>query len=307
MNTRLFISGGSGFIGRNLTEYFSPRAKVFAPSRGALDLLDEDAVRGYLSLKRIQVVLHAAGVGGRRDTAGMRGVQDQNVRMFLNLARNLPGGARMIQFGSGAEYDIRFYAPKMDEDYFGVHVPEDEYGRSKYECSKIILARSFPVLGMRLFGVFGKYEPYHLRFISNAILKNILELPITIRQNTVYDYVYIADLMRIIEHFAFHGIPGTIYNVSSGDPIDLLSIARSINKIGGHECEIRVLHDGMGKEYSGANRRLMQELPDFRFTPIHEAIRELYRWYQANLKLIDMRILEEGDALLDHTRTGKAG
>ena len=52
---------------------------------------------------------------------------------------------------------------------------------------------------LRLFGVFGRHEDYAIRFISNAICKTLFDLPITLRQNRTFSYLYVDDLGPIVE------------------------------------------------------------------------------------------------------------
>ena len=58
---RLLITGGSGFIGRNLAEQLAGDHEVMAPPRAELDLLDDQAVAAYLSRHAFDVVI----LGGR--------------------------------------------------------------------------------------------------------------------------------------------------------------------------------------------------------------------------------------------------
>ena len=90
--------------------------------------------------------------------------------------------------------------PKMAEEYFGQSIPADEHGFCKYVIGKYI-ENSTKIIDLRVFGIFGKYEDYAIRFISNAICKAIHDLPITIKQNRKFDYIDIDDLMPILEFF----------------------------------------------------------------------------------------------------------
>ena len=40
---KIMITGGSGFIGRNLIEYLAKRHEVLAPTHKELELVDDDA------------------------------------------------------------------------------------------------------------------------------------------------------------------------------------------------------------------------------------------------------------------------
>jgi len=87
--------------------------------------------------------------------------------MFLNLARNAHGFGRLINLGSGAEYDRSQNLIKVKESQFGQSPPKDNYGRAKYFISEQI-EKHKNMMSLRCFGVFGKHEDYTTRFISNA-------------------------------------------------------------------------------------------------------------------------------------------
>ena len=57
---KLFIMGGTGFMGRNLKEQLASRYSVFAPSHAELELLYEDKVRDYLETHHFDVIIHTA-------------------------------------------------------------------------------------------------------------------------------------------------------------------------------------------------------------------------------------------------------
>lgn len=308
----VLITGGRGFIGKNLVEYLSKKTEgnltLFYPYHSELELLDDEKVYEFVVKKDINVIIHCASVGGSRKTNyndGKTDVAAKNLRMFFNLARCIDKVEKMIHFGTGAEYDMRHYKPKMPEDYFGTYVPEDPYGFSKYVISKYI-ENSEKIVCLRLFGVFGKYEEYEYKFISNAIVKNLFGLPIIINQNVYFDYLYINDLLRMIECFLDlnRQFKHKIFNAVRGGTIDLLTIAQKINQISEKPSEIIVKNPGLNIEYSASNRRLLSELGDFQYTPIEEALRELFAWYKGKLPEIDRGTIEE-DNYIKYCRTKK--
>jgi GDP-L-fucose synthase len=302
------ITGARGFIGKNLVEYLTKshndKYSLFCPYHSELELLDAEKVVEFIDNNNIDVIIHCATVGGSRKTgydAGRTDIVSKNLRMFFNLVRALKPEKRMIFLGSGAEYDMRHYKPRMNEDYFDTYVPVDDYGFSKYVCSKYMM-NSEKMVNLRLFGVFGKYEDYEYKFISNAIVKNLLELPIVINQNVYFDYLYINDLVKIIEYFINYKVKNKFYNVTTGRTIDLLTIANTINQIAEKPSKIIINKQGLNTEYSGDNTKLLEELRGFNFTPFDEALEELYLWYKNNLAKIDKKIIEK-DEHLKHCRT----
>jgi len=281
----VLVTGGSGFVGRNLVEQLAPGFQVLAPTHRELELLDEDAVRDYLEAHAVDFVVHCATKPGHRNAPGPTGLTYANTRMFFNLALNAGRFQRLIFLSSGAVYDMRHYQPKMPEDYFDAHVPADEVGFSKYVCAQHI-ARAERIVELRPFGVFGKYEDWEIRFPSNAICKALFDLPLTLRQNRLFDYIYVDDLVAVVRHFFEHKPAHSAYNVTPDAPVELMDLARQVVALSGKNLEIRVAQAGLGLEYSGDNRRLRAELPGLRFTPLAEALRRLYDWYAGHRDLI---------------------
>ena len=287
---KILITGGSGFIGRNLYEDLGRRYDVIAPGRASLNLLDEDAVRCFLQANRFDVVIHAATDRSNRKLGTAPDLLDRNCRMFFNLARNHDQFAKMLFLSSGAVYDRRHWMPLMREDYFDTHVPADDYGFSKYVCAKSI--ESLPnVHELRLFAVFGPYEDWQVRFISNACCRTLWDLPVVIRQNVRFDFLDVADLGQMIEWFLEHDPREKHYNVSSGRPVDLTALAGEVIRASGKKLGVIVKRDGLGREYSGDNTRLLREAGGFEFRSLAESIANLYRWYAARRSEIDPELL----------------
>ena len=149
---RILITGGSGFIGRNLAEQLAGKYEVSAPTSAELDLLNQHDVRKYLKTRPFDVILHTATTRYNRRLTPPPDLLDRNCRMFFNLVRNQGQFGKMIHFGSGAEYDKTGLPSRVKEDYFDTRVPTDPYGFSKYICAKYI-ERSERLVELRLFAV----------------------------------------------------------------------------------------------------------------------------------------------------------
>jgi len=286
---KIFITGPTGFIGKNLTEYLDERYKILTPSHKELELLNNENVENYFKNNNIDVIVHCAVTGGRRNQLHLNDILENNLAIFSNIVKNKKYFKKLIFLGSGAEYDKSQDIVNVRETDFGKNMPKDGYGLYKYKCSEYIEKSDDEIINLRLFGVYGKYEDYVTRFISNAICRCIFDLPIIIENKNVYfDYLYINDLVRIIEYFILQKPKYKFYNVGKGEKIDLLTIAGKVKKISGKNVEIIVKNKGLGQEYTCDVSRLKNEIKEFNFTSHDDAIRELYRWYQKNKKSIDL-------------------
>ena len=287
---KLLITGGSGFVGRNLAEQYSGRYEVLAPSRSELDLLDAVAVCDYLEAHRFDVVIHSATDRSNRGMAAGAKLLDRNCRMFFHLARNTSLYGGMLSLSSGAIYDRAYAQSRMKEEDFDRRIPTDDYGFSKYICAKAISGME-RVTEMRLFGVFGRYEDWRVRFLSNACCRAVWDMPVLIRQNVFFDYLDVEDLGWILETFIRNKPRHKHYNVCTGRAFDLKTLAGMVVEASGKKLEIVVKNQVLGNEYSGDNARLLEEIPDFHFRDMRDSIARLYEWYAARKTAIDPRLL----------------
>jgi len=278
---KILITGGNGFIGKNLVEQLRDKYEILAPGSKELDLTDQEQVGDYLSLHRFDVVIHTAKRDSVKYVISDYEILDSNLRMFYNLEKYSDLYGKMYYFGSGAEYDVEHYIPSMKEGYFGTYIPKNPYGFSKYMMSKTA-QQSSNIYDLRLFGVFGKYEEWSRRFISNVICMTLFDMPIKMHKNMFFDYLYIDDLAKIMDQFMQIEPKHKVYNVCTGKKIDLYSLAQIVKKVSGSPYEIMVGEEGMKPEYTGNNDRLLAELAGFDFTDIEVAIHELYNYYYEN-------------------------
>jgi UDP-glucose 4-epimerase len=183
----------------------------------------------------------------------------------------------------------------VGEAYFDTRVPRDPYGFSKYICAKYI-ERSERIVDLRLFGVFGAYEDYTVRFISNACCRALKGLPIVIRQDVVFDYLYVKDLVKITQWFIENNARHKAYNVCTGLPVALTELARAIAReaaqVSGRNPSVSVMNKGMGPEYSADNSRMLTEIGRYQFWDLQSSIAELYHWYAAHSDRVDRAALQ---------------
>lgn len=298
----ILITGAEGFVGRNLVESFlNKKYLVLFPTKNELDLADSDAVGKYFKNNAVGSIIHCATTL-REGTCYPINTCENNLRMFFNLQKHMTSSMKLINLGSGSEYAREHWRKKMPEEYFDKHVPEDSHSYAKYLISKYINdTNNENMIYLRIFGIFGKYEDYRYKFISNAIAKNLLKMPIIINQNVIYDYIYITDFFRIVEYFVNNKTKNKIFNITPTESIDLLTIANLINEVSDNKSKIHVLNKGIGVEYSGDNKKFLSEVGDFRFTSYDAAIADLYGYYKERINSLDANAIKQ-DAYLDYAK-----
>lgn len=284
---KILITGAAGFIGKNLAAALGKNHVLLTPDRDELELLDELAVGGYIQKHRPEVVIHCANVGATRRTDNLPQIVGNNLRMFLNLAKQEQHFKKMIFFGSGAEFDKRQALVKVKEEFVSANLPDVDYGLSKYLCSHFI-AESKKIVNLRIFGVYGRYDDYENRFISNAICRAVLGLPIIVFQDQKMNFVFVDDLVKIVEHFVTSNAQEKFYHVADPESRRLTEIAQKIKEISGKNLEIVVKKQGLANEYTCDVSRLTKRLGKFEFTNFEESLKNLYAWYMENKSVIDL-------------------
>lgn len=281
-------AGAKSFIGRRLKEQMGEEYHLFTPSHAQLELMDEQAVLRYIDVNRIEAIIHAAV------HVPMFNGKDEylnDMKMFMNIEKASHMVDRVVYFGSGAEYDKRFDIVQAKEEEIGRTIPTSEYGLAKYTMN-LIARQSKNMYNLRCFSVFGEYELWQYRFLSNICCKALFNLPLTIRQDCAFDFVYIDDFPQAVG-FCLEGTPKfKDYNLCSGQRTMLTQAVEMIQEISGTTGEIVLLSEGLNLEYTGNNTRLVTEAKA-KFKPLYTALEKLYKYYYENKGLVDYNILKD--------------
>ena len=289
---KILLTGGSGFIGRNILEsYLGAKYQLVAPSHAVLDLGDGAAVDRFWQDKQFEVVIHAATKPGHRNAPDPDHILAANLLYLENLLRHQDKFKKFIHLGSGAIYDLSLGHHQVTEDQIGRHLSANQTTLSKYIIQQRL--KSLPAaVDLNIFGIFGKYEDWQIRFISNAICKALYRLPITLRQNRRFSYLYIDDLMPILDFFIQDQRTGfATYNVTPPGYVELLQVAQLVQRLGPYPVEIKLGQTGYGLDYNGDSTHLRQTIGNLKFTPLEDAIKCLFAYYKIHLDQIDRQAL----------------
>ncbi len=161
-NSPIFVTGGTGQVGRELVRLLGKSAKVLAPSRSELDLSDLSAVRSYIRAAKPSVILNAAAY-----TAVDRAEDDANACRTLNA--KLPAllaseaasmGVLFVHYSTDYVFDGRKDSPYTESD--GTN-PLNVYGETKLEAEQAVLASGAQAIVFRCSWVYSLHGKNFLR------------------------------------------------------------------------------------------------------------------------------------------------
>ena len=225
----ILITGGNGFIARNIYKRIKHNHNVFLTNRQTLNVLSREEVDKFFDANQIDVVIHTAVSGGNRVKQDDVYALINNLIMFDNLAHNKHKFGYLIHFGSGAEFDRRtdIASAKENQD----SCPVDYYGLSK-KIIKRQIDKIENFYNLRIFGCFGTDET-ETRFIKSAITNVKKGNPIVIHQNRYMDFIYVEDLCNVVQYYIENVSKKHLakdVNLCYNNTKSLLDVANKINQ-----------------------------------------------------------------------------
>lgn len=276
---KILLTGSGGFIGKNLKNYLQDKYDLLTPRSYELNLIEENAVKEYFKSNEIDFIIHCGSTGGARGVNDKDSTIEDNLGMVDNILKYKKPDARVILFGSGAMYDKSRSLRKVKEEEIGKVIPKDLYGKSKMLIAKKIRNRD-DIVCLNIFACYG-YGEKENRFPSYAINQVLKREDIIINQNVVFDYLFVEDMVKIVEHYITYKPIHNIINITPTKSVSLKEIAQIVNKFEKGSVKIKVANPIMNNEYTGDNSLLLSDIPNFNFTKIDEGLEKLYNYIKA--------------------------
>ena len=273
LTLRVLVTGCAGFIGSHVaerlvaeghkvvcidafTDYYSPRIKKFNISRllGAKDfiLIERDINEIPLDelrnlMKHVDIVIHEAAQPGVRSSWGMefeKYVRHNVLATQRLLEASIGTGIRRFVYASSSSVYGNQPSMPLREDM--LPRPYSPYGVTKLAAENLANAYyenyGVPVVMLRYFTVYGPRQRPDMAF-HRFILAILKGEPIVVYGDgrQMRDFTYVEDVVEATLKAAFSDnkdVIGTVINIGSGRPIQLIDVIKLLEDIIGVEAKI---------------------------------------------------------------------
>ena len=254
---KILIIAENSFLAKQIKDYFfNSEYDLYFSTRKDFDLTSAEQTRTFFNDKYYDVVVNCAingGIRGREDT-----LQDflNNIQMFKNLVDNRDGFGKLINFGSGAEFDRSLNIDSCLETDVFLRTPKDYYGLSKNIITKEIYKYG-KFFNIRIFGCFGVHEK-ESRFLKTNMRKALDGDPLIVHQDKFMDFISADDLCRILKFYfdTKNELLPKDLNAVYKKKYTLKQLAEMVKYHLDSESEILVQQEGLASSYTGNSERL---------------------------------------------------
>jgi nucleoside-diphosphate-sugar epimerase len=228
VSERVLVTGGGGFVGRNLVRALRGEgAEVYAPERSVLDV-----AAGPLPDISADWVVHLAGrtyvPASWSDPADFYRV---NVLGTVNVLEYCHRSQAKLIYVSGYCYGIPETLPISEAAPLK---PNNPYAFSKsaaeQACRFFFEYLQTSVMIVRPFNIYGPEQPAH--FLIPRIVEQVIDptvATVSVEDDTPRrDYVHIDDVVGAIESLCRNPRPGAIFNIGSGESYSVAEVAEMV-------------------------------------------------------------------------------
>lgn len=292
---KIFITGGTGFIGRAVCKELIRRGyevhasvypsenSVFGVVSHPLDLTDDQVVNLFLKKHHFESMIHLAWYTGVKCHSS-----DVNLDWTMTSLKLIQrfvkyGGKTFLGAGSVSEYDFsdgylqEYKTPLMSPSLYG------ECKAAVYNMARIFLnSHDVDFKWARIFNLYGPNEKT-TRLMPSVIRSALKNEDIRVSDCKKFqDYLYVSDTARGIVDLFESSVSGAV-NICSGTPVRLRTIVEKIAELTRFKGKILwgVLPCGFEDPIVvGSNRRLTNEVGWEQRVDLEEGLLKTIKWWR---------------------------
>lgn len=303
---RVFVSGGSGFLGRYVVErLLASGADVVAPRRAECDLLDANAIDRALDAHSPAMIVHLAatvgGIGANRAAPGRFFYENVLMGVQLIEAARRHGVPKIVVAGTVCAYPKHTPVPFREADLWNGYPEETNapYGiakrallvqlqayRQQYGMNGVFL------IPVNLYGPGDTFDPTRSHVIPALIQKIVDARRAGAPQVEVWgtgrasrEFLYVEDCARAIVLAAEHYDSPEPVNIGAGAEITIAELARLIASLCAYRGGLTFnpsLPDGQPRRSLDVTRA--RHAFGFRATTLlQDGLRRTIDWYERQL------------------------
>lgn len=299
MKKKVLITGGTGFIGRNVVDELISRGwevhslvyPPFAPEKDGLvqyemNLMDTDSVNKFLKEHNFENLIHLAWYVGPKCH-----VHDLNLDWTLatlNLLKNFKenGGKRFAGAGTISEYEYKYGYLLEDETPTS---PKTLYGESKNSIYKIASVyckqNGIEFKWPRIFNLYGPAEKSQ-RLMPSVINSCLKGEDVKVSDCLKFqDYLHVKDTACGIVD-VFESDEQGAFNICSGKPVQLRTIVEKIAELTNFKGKILwgAIPAAFGDEVVVGNNEKLKSIGWSQKYSLEEGLKETIDWWKEHNK-----------------------
>jgi len=305
---RILVTGGAGFIGRNLVRHLVHSDKHSVVVLDNLSVGQRThglpaAVQFFLgdfrnrdtlarALHTVEVVVHLAALPGVIDsiTDPQPSFEINVIASFQLLRMARDAGIRRFIFASTGGALLGNAAPPISEDI--APSPLSPYGATKLAiegyCSAFAGAYNLACTALRFSNIYGPHSSHKKSVIAAFIKSALRKHPLVVYGDGTQrrDYLYVGDLVMALQTAIEDDFVGT-FQLGSGKPTSLHELIAILNSVAGEQLAVRFEPPRRGEvhstwcDISKASREFGFAAP----TTLETGIRQTWEWFAANQEI----------------------
>ncbi len=313
MKKSVFITGGAGFVGASVTQYFVQRGwDVHVAVRSGGDvwrirhllskitlytgiLKDEKQLEKLFQNTHPYAIIHLAAFGAypsQDEWAKMIEVNINTLKRLLDASVDIPY-KRFIVAGSSSEYGYRDTA-MMENDRI---MPNSLYAVTKasatHLCQYYATRHKKPITVLRFFNIYGPFEEEG-RLVRSVIESALQNNPIKLATGReARDFIHTDDIVRAIVKTISAGsrADGEVFNLGTGKETTIYELAKKVVCKAGSQSKI-VKNAYPGRAWDAYHWKASTEKSEKVLgwkakILLEEGLKKTIEWYRQELRIMN--------------------